>query len=127
MFDKSMFDKSRDSAADTRPEARPGDGALPHQAMPPMPASFALGQVVATPGALHALEAAHITPAQLLARHQLGDWGDLDAHDRAVNRKALVLGYRLLSAYTLPESGEKIWIITEADRSVTTLLLPSEY
>jgi len=47
--------------------------------------------------------------------------------DAVGNRQALVLGYRLLSAYTLPDSGEKIWIITEADRSVTTLLLPSEY
>jgi len=93
----------------------------------PLPPRVELGSVVATPGALDALAAAGVTPAQLLARHQRGDWGDLDAHDRAENERSLIEGARLLSAYTLPATAEKIWIITEWDRSVTTLLLPGEY
>jgi len=92
-----------------------------------LPPLFELGRVVATPVALEALRDALIAPADVLNRHQRGDWGDLCAEDRAVNRKAVVLDQRLLSAYTLPETGEKIWIITEADRSAITLLLPSEY
>jgi len=91
------------------------------------PPLVALGRVVATPAAIVALLEGGGEPGELLQRHRRGDWGDLCEEDRAVNRKAVVLGYRLLSAYTLPASGEKIWIITEADRSMTTLLLPSEY
>ena len=85
-----------------------------------------LGQVVATPGALEALEDAATQPAELLARHQAGDWGEVPPEDAAENELSLKQGFRLLSAYTLP-TGARIWIITEADRSVTTLLLPSEY
>lgn len=87
---------------------------------------FILGQVVATPGALEALEMASQSSTDILNRHVIGDWGDLDAQDKQTNNDALRNGERLLSAYTLA-SGERIWIITEADRSVTTLLLPSEY
>ncbi len=87
---------------------------------------FSLGQIVATPGALEALQAAGETPLHYVLRHVCGDWGELDAHDRRENERALRLGYRLLSAYTLPTK-ERIWIITEADRSTTTLLLPEEY
>ena len=109
------------------PEAKPSEAT----SSPLLPALlsplFDLGKVVATPGALGALRDGLTAPAPLLDRHQRGDWGDLDAHDRAVNRQALLAGERLLSSYLLPESNEKIWIITEADRSVTTLLLPSEY
>ncbi len=61
-----------------------------------------------------------------LSRHLTGDWGDLDAEDVAGNEVSLREGFRLLSAYHLPD-GTRIWIITEADRSVTTLLLPDEY
>jgi len=61
-----------------------------------------------------------------ISRHADGDWGDLDEHDRKANEYALEHGLRVLSAYTLG-SGEKIWIITEADRSSTTILLPEEY
>ena len=61
-----------------------------------------------------------------LVRHIAGDWGDVDEHDRRENELSLIHGFRLLSAYTL-YSGTKIWIITEADRSVTTVLLPEEY
>ena len=89
-------------------------------------ALFALGRVVATPGALDALQAAGQGPGALLARHVRGDWGELCEEDRQENAAALKHGFRLLSAYTLKD-GVRLWIITEADRSVTTLLLPSEY
>jgi hypothetical protein len=83
-------------------------------------------RIVATPGALAALEASGEVPVEYLARHIAGDWGDVDEHDRRENELSLIHGFRLLSAYTL-NSGTKIWIITEADRSVTTVLLPEEY
>jgi len=89
------------------------------------------GQIVATPGALLALAAADTSPSTLLSRHARGDWGDLDAPDRAANDAALRDGSRLLSAYTVAED-VKVWIITEAadddgHRAATTLLLPEEY
>ena len=87
---------------------------------------FPFGQVVATPGALEALEEAGERPATFLKRHIAGDWGEVDEHDRQENERSLTDGCRLLSAYTL-STGTKLWIITEADRSSTTLLLPSEY
>ncbi len=90
------------------------------------PPLFPLGQVVATPGALAALHEAGQTPAELLRRHSVGDWGELPAEDIRENELSLQEGYRLLSAYTLA-SGQRLWIITEADRSATTLLLPQEY
>lgn len=87
-----------------------------------------LGAVVATPGALEAFQ--RVGPrigAILLRRHLTGDWGDLSQDDREANDRAATLGdERILSAYKL-EDGAKIWIITEADRSVTTFLLPEEY
>ena len=89
-------------------------------------ARFAPGQIVATPGALAALQEAGDRPADLLRRHLSGDWGEVDEHDRRENEYSLQHGLRLLSAYTLAD-GTKLWIITEADRSSTTLLLPSEY
>jgi hypothetical protein len=89
-------------------------------------AKFPLGQLAATPGALDALAEANTSAQPYLERHQSGDWGDLCPDDRKVNAEALRKGYRLLSSYILPTQ-EKIWIITEADRSVTTVLLPTEY
>lgn len=87
---------------------------------------FPLGQVVATPGALRALEDSGESAFDLLYRHASGDWGELDEHDRRENELSLREGFRLLSAYRL-KTGERIWIITEADRSATTLLLPEDY
>lgn len=89
-------------------------------------ARFPLGQVVATPGALQALTDAGDSPASFLRRHVVGDWGELDEEDRQENERSVSDGCRLLSAYTT-STGIRIWIITEADRSATTLLLPSEY
>jgi len=85
-----------------------------------------LGFVVATPGALAALEAVGQLPTELLARHEAGDWGEVGAEDRAENELSVRDGFRVLSAYTL-RTGVKLWIITEADRSATTILLPEEY
>lgn len=91
-----------------------------------MIARFDLGRVVATPGALEALERSGDAPVTFLRRHLGGDWGDLDEHDRLENELSVREGFRLLSAYVLKD-GTKIWLITEADRSSTTILLPSEY
>lgn len=87
---------------------------------------FNLGKVVATPGALEALEDAGQPPIAFLSRHMAGDWGDLDASDKASNEAALKTEARILSAYHTAR-GVKLWIITEADRSSTCILLPSEY
>ena len=86
--------------------------------------SFPLGQIVATPNALAQITEADIASA--MSRHVMGDWGDLDNEDKEVNNQALVEGSRILSAYRAA-NGTKFWIITEADRSVTTVLLPNDY
>ena len=91
-----------------------------------MPARFPLGQVVATPGALAVLTEAGQSPSGFLRRHANGDWGDVDSEDQQANENALLNGERLLSAYRT-NRGVRLWVITEADRSVTTLLLPEEY
>lgn len=83
-----------------------------------------LGQLVATPNALAVLTESDIRTA--LARHQGGDWGDCCPEDAAENDRSLTARLRLLSVYR-SVSGTKFWIITEADRSVTTVLLPEEY
>jgi hypothetical protein len=87
---------------------------------------FALGQIVATAGALEVLSAADQTPGEFLNRHLSGDWGELDEEDIEENELSLKNGYRLLSAYRT-KSGEKLLVITEHDRSATTILLPNEY
>jgi hypothetical protein len=89
--------------------------------MGPLP----LGRIVATPGALRILSEAGEDPLRYLARHASGDWGDLDAHDRGENERSLKHGWRVLSSY--PVGGKTVWVITEADRSVTTILLPEDY
>lgn len=86
---------------------------------------FSLGRVVATPGALELLESASTNPATLLERHASGDWGEVSREDARENERSVRCGYRILSSY--PVGGEKVWILTEADRSSTCLLLPSEY
>jgi hypothetical protein len=87
---------------------------------------FPFGRVVATPGALRALEKAEQLPAEFLDRHVNGDWGEVPDADKQENELSVEQGFRILSAYTT-NAGEQIWIITEADRSYTTILLPSEY
>lgn len=87
---------------------------------------FALGQVVATPGALEALEATKQTPIEFIQRHVVLEPGELDEEDQQTNLDAVANGERVLSSYLLSD-GTKIWVITEADRSSTCLLLPDEY
>lgn len=87
---------------------------------------FSLGQTVATPGALAALAESEQSPAFFIDRHVTGDWGEIDADDRQANEDALLHGERLLSGYRTLK-GEKIWVITEADRSSTCILRPDEY
>jgi hypothetical protein len=87
---------------------------------------FSPGQIVATPGALALLEQANKSPVEFLSRHFRGDWGDLCQEDQTENELGLKCGFRLMSSYQVTQI-EKLWVITEADRSVTTLLLPEEY
>ncbi|HEU5122562.1 MAG TPA: hypothetical protein VFW05_00705 [Verrucomicrobiae bacterium] len=87
-------------------------------------ARFRLGRIVATANA-----AAQLAPDDILigiGRHQAGDWGDVDAHDRAANEKAIIHGTRILSVFQ-SRNRVKFWIITEADQSYTTILLPEDY
>jgi len=87
---------------------------------------FPLGHLVATPAALAALSAAGQSPKEFVERHVSGDWGELDEEDRQENESSLKEGLRILSAYRLSD-GTRVWIITEADRSSTCILLPEEY
>ena len=87
---------------------------------------FSPGQIVATPGALAAFTEGGEEPVTYLARHFAGDWGEVCEDDAKENNFSVENGFRILSAYTL-SSGVKIWIITECDRSATTLLTPEEY
>ena len=87
---------------------------------------FPLGTIVATPGALAALAPHPGLLPRLITRHSRGDWGDVDAHDRRANDEAVADGSRIFSAYATPD-GVKLWVITEADRSSTCVLLPDEY
>jgi hypothetical protein len=87
---------------------------------------FTAGQIVGTPGALALLEQANRSPFEFLSRHLRGDWGDLCQDDKTENELSLKHGFRLMSRYRVSDT-QMLWIITEADRSVTTLLLPDEY
>ena len=87
---------------------------------------FALGQVVATPGALAAIEKSGQQPGDFLSRHVSGDWGEIPPEDVKENEVSLKHGFRLLSAYRT-NAGDRLWVITEADRSSTCILLPEEY
>jgi hypothetical protein len=87
---------------------------------------FEMGRVVATPKALETLGRSSQSPDEFLRLHALGEWGDLDAHDAEANRTALLEGGRILSSYET-RLGDELWVITEADRSSTCVLLPEEY
>ncbi len=87
---------------------------------------FDLGSLVSTPGALAALAKSGQTPLDFLLRHITGDWGDLEEEDLKENELSVKQGFRILSSYKT-NAGQKVWVITDADRSVTTLLLPEEY
>jgi hypothetical protein len=87
---------------------------------------FLLGRTVATPGALAAISANNQIPLEFFMRHSEGDWGDLESADKAENERSIEDEARILSAYNLRD-GTRIYVITEADRSATTILLPEEY
>jgi hypothetical protein len=94
---------------------------------------FSIGKLVATPAALHAINEEGMTPFDFVSRHAMGDWGDdLSEEDRRLNDQAIVDGSRILSAFLLSKTQERLWCITEAEddshsRYSTTLLLSSEY
>ncbi|WP_367848907.1 type I restriction endonuclease subunit M [Rhodoferax sp. WC2427] len=103
-------------------------------------ARFGVGQIVATPGALELLQQTGFSAAALCSRHIHGDWGDICEEDRGENEFAITRRLRLMSVYRLVDASRlaltprdkrgalpTVWVITEADRSVTTLLLPGDY
>jgi hypothetical protein len=87
---------------------------------------FELGQLVATPGALAALEKSGQNAMEFLSRHVTGDWGEIPEEDKKENQFSLEKGFRLMSSYRTT-AGDRVWVITEGTRSHTTLLLPDEY
>ena len=87
--------------------------------------TFALGQIVMTPGAAAAFAATGERPFPLLSRHQQSDWGEVSPEDATENDFSVTHSFRVLSVYALHD-GTRIWILTEADRSATTILLPDE-
>ncbi len=92
------------------------------------PVLFPLGATHITPGAHDLLVAAGVAPAALLARHVAGDWGDIPPEDVRENALSLRAGFRLVSSYPVGDDPTaRVWVITEADRSSTLLLLPEEY
>ncbi len=92
----------------------------------PIGSRFRLGCLLATPAALATLKAADVPAVSLVLRHMRGDWGELCQEDRQQNEMALHAGMRVLSNYVL-STGKRVWVITEADRSATTVLLPDDY
>jgi hypothetical protein len=87
--------------------------------------AFSLGQVVATPGAVAFLNSQAVDPAVLLARHQSGDCGDMAPDDVLANLSAVIGGGRVFSSYSI--GPQKVWVVTEANRSRTTILMPEDY
>jgi hypothetical protein len=87
---------------------------------------FALGGMRITPFATDALQKSGDNVALLIRRHMSGDWGDLDDYDKTQNDEGVERGLRILSSYTL-SSGDRLWVITEGDRSATTVMTPDEY
>lgn len=98
----------------------------PQEVSHPVKTRFQLGMIVATPGALAALDEAATNAEDLLIRHMSWDWGEIPPEDAEQNIYAVTHGLRIMSCYPLGTE-VRIWIITEADRSATTLLLPEEY
>lgn len=86
---------------------------------------FSLGRIVATPGALQVMRESQIEPSMLLDRHICGDWGDVPAEDARENDLSVREGFRILSSYGVGDA--RLWVITEADRSATTILRPEDY
>lgn len=116
-MNRTTFDESRSIARECQERAL-------------APSLFELGRLLATPAALAHLEAHGVFPVDLLRKHRTGEWGDLDAEDKAANASALKLGGRILSAYQV--DGERLYVVTESEddagrRSATTLLLAREY
>lgn len=91
----------------------------------PAPILFSTGRLVGTPAAVAALADVSCSARSLILRHIRGDWSEMCEDDQATNRDALITGGRIFSAYTV--GGRKFWVITEADRAVTTILLPEDY
>jgi hypothetical protein len=87
---------------------------------------FPLGRLVSTNAAIEALRSANVSAIDLLERHRHGDWGNVDESDRSQNDLAVTAGLRILSSYVLP-GDVTVWVITEWNRSVTTVLLPEDY
>jgi hypothetical protein len=87
---------------------------------------FELGLATITPGALELLGSLEVSPTELLERHASGDWGEIPSEDARENELALEHGFRVMSSYPL-SGGLRVWVITERDRSLTTILLPAEY
>lgn len=110
------------SAADGQVSEPVGSGQGPVFTAQPR---FPLGRIVATPAALETLDKVGVTADDLLGRHQSGDWGTVDGEDAAENDYAVGRNLRVFSAYTTGD--DKVWVITEADRSATTILCPSDY
>jgi hypothetical protein len=123
--DLASYGRSYRMRGQEAPQRKGGGGSMKHR-------SFPLGRVVATPGVRAAVPEQRMRDC--LLRHARGDWGILPLEDVAENEKALSAGYRVMSAYPIdparPSKGygsNTLWIITEADRSITTVLLPGEY
>jgi hypothetical protein len=95
----------------------------------PLRPLFPLGQLLATPGAIDVMERTGIVPSDLYARHVTGDWGDIHPDDRGLNEEALRGGGRIFSVYGKQDGtvDNRLWVITEADRSATTILRPEDY
>lgn len=92
-----------------------------------MAALFSMGRVVATPGALQLLDQTGTSPAELLDRHAAGDWGQVPPEDVRENELSIREDFRIVSSYPVGGARRKVWVITEADRSSTCILLPEEY
>ncbi|MEQ1531685.1 MAG: hypothetical protein ABL925_20425 [Methylococcales bacterium] len=88
---------------------------------------FELGKIVATPAVIEAMRLNNIDMVSLLTKHASGDWGMVCAEDKRENELSVKNGWRILSSYPLNTTGDKVWVITEADRSSTCFLLPDEY